>query len=271
MQVIDYDIKIAVNDITISYFDEGQKGKATLIFIHGFPFNKHMWDMQIVALKRKYRVIAYDIRGHGNSEFGNSDFSIELFVSDLIGIMNALKIDKAMLCGLSMGGYIALKAVEKHPERFTALVLCDTNCMADSPETKETRLKSIENIMEMGVEKFADAMLQKLFLPDSFITISTVIAAVKSMILKTSEQSLCNTLVALSQRQETCSKLNEIKIPVLILVGEDDIITPPDVAKAMHEKIANSNLFIIPYAGHVSNLENPNEFNDQLQEFLSKV
>ena len=114
-------IRITVNNLTVSYNDEGPDEAPVIIFIHGFPFNKSMWDMQVEALKDTYRVIAYDIRGHGNSDTGNEDFSIELFVNDLLLLMNTLKLNKTMLCGLSMGGYIALNAIENYPERLTRL------------------------------------------------------------------------------------------------------------------------------------------------------
>ena len=104
-------------------------------------------------MKENYRVIAYDVRGHGNSDAGIGDFSIDLFANDLLSFMDELKIDKAMLCGLSMGGYIALNAVENYPDRFDALILSDTTCTADTPEVKEKRMKTIESIKKNGVRK----------------------------------------------------------------------------------------------------------------------
>jgi len=264
-------MNIAINNLKISYNDEGPDGAPVIIFIHGFPLNKSMWNKQMEALKANYHVIAYDIRGHGNSDEGEEDFTIDLFVNDLLNLMNALKIEKTILCGLSMGGYIALNAIENYPERFDALILCDTNCLADLPEAKEKRMKAIESIKKNGVEKYADESIKKLFAPESFKSKNGEIDAVKEMIVKTSRLSLCNTLHALSERNETCNKLPEIKIPVLIMVGREDIITPPASASLMHEKIKGSFMHIIGHAGHLSNMENPSEFNDQLKKFLDKV
>ena len=261
-------IKIAVNNHTVSYIDEGSAYAPTIICIHGFPFNKSMWSMQVNLLKDKYRVIAYDVRGHGNSDAGNEDFSIELFVDDLIGLMDVLKVDKTILCGLSMGGYIALNAIKNYPQRFSRLILCDTNCHADSPESKEKRMKTIENIREFGVEKYSDESLKNLFAPNSIKTLPMEVAAIREMIVNTSIQSLCNTLIAISKREETCTSLHDIKIPVLILVGKEDILTPPEVASVIHEKIKGSEVHIIDHAGHLSNIENSKEFNDRLIEFL---
>ena len=264
-------ISIKIDNLCVSYNDSGTDNAETIIFLHGFPLNKSMWDRQADALKNKYRVIAYDIRGHGNSEAGIDEFFIELFVNDLVQLMNALKIDKAVLCGLSMGGYIALSAIEKYPHRFEALVLSDTQCMADTPEAKEKRLKTIGHIKEKGVENYADESLKMLFAPESFITNKEEIISVKEMIINTSKQSLFNTLIALSERKETCSSLQDIEVPVLIMAGKEDKITPPDVARMMHEKIQNSALNIIEHAGHLANMENPDEFNYQLEHFLDQV
>jgi len=230
-----------------------------------------MWDKQSEKLKGSYRVIAYDIRGHGDTDLGAIDFSIDLFAQDLIDFMDALKIERTMLCGLSMGGYIALNAIDKHPNRFSALILSDTNCTADSSEAKENRMKTIEGIKENGVKKLADGLIPKLFAPESFKTYSEGIAVVKELIVKTPKQSLYNSLHAMANRKETCSKLPEIKIPVLIIVGKEDKITPPEAANAMHEKIKDSSLQIIPNAGHLSNLENQEDFNNQLKKFIDTI
>jgi 3-oxoadipate enol-lactonase len=264
-------MKIAINDIAVSFSDEGKNGARVIIFIHGFPFNKSMWNMQVEALKDKYRLITYDIRGYGNSDAGEGDFSIELFVKDLLSLMDALKIEKTVLCGLSMGGYIALKAIESYPERFDALILSDTNCIADTSEVKEKRMKAIESIRKSGLRKYADESIKNLFAPESFITREEEITAVREMIVKNSKQSLYNTLLALSVREETCSKLPEIKVPVLIMVGSEDKITPPAAAQLMHEKINGSSLHIIEHAGHLSNMENPGKFNSQLKKFIASV
>jgi 3-oxoadipate enol-lactonase len=260
-----------INNHFISYSDEGDHGSPVIIFIHGFPFNKSMWKSQVEALKNKYRLIAYDIRGHGNSDAGTEDFTIDLFVSDLIGLMDGLKIDRAILCGLSMGGYIALSAMEKYKERFDALILADTQCIADTAEAKAKRMKTIESIKETGVEKYAEESIKNLFAAESFVTRKKEVADVREMIMKTSEKSLFSTLHALSVRKETCHILTEIKVPVLIIVGKEDKITPPAAAMVLYENIKGSLLRIIEQAGHLSNLENPKEFNLLLKQFVASV
>ncbi len=261
-------LKITVNNLTVSYNDEGPIDAPTIIFIHGFPLNKSLWDAQMEALKEDYRVIAYDIRGHGNSDAGDENFSIDLFANDLLFFMDALNIDKPVLCGLSMGGYIALNAIGKFPEHFDALVLSDTQCLGDNPDMREKRMKAIESINKNGVEKYAEESIKNLFAPASFTTKKEEISAVRNMIVQTSKQSLSYTLFALSERKGTCSKLQDIEVPVLIMVGKEDKITPLAAARLMHEKIQGSLMKIIQHAGHLANMENASTFNYQLRSFI---
>jgi 3-oxoadipate enol-lactonase len=185
--------------------------------------------------------------------------------------MDALKINKTILCGLSMGGYIALYAIENYAKRFSALILSDTSCKADTTEAKERRMKAIESIRNDGVEKYADESIKNLFAVESFTDRVKEIAAVRIMIVKTSVQSLCDGLLALSVRKETCSILKEIKVPVLIIVGKEDKITPVAEAKFIHEKVKGSFLKVLEHSGHLSNMENSEEFNYQIRRFVGSV
>ena len=271
MRCLGKNIEITVNNLTVSYNDVGPDDAPVIIFIHGFPFNKSMWRQQVEALKGSYRTIACDIRGHGNTESGNEKFTIALFADDLVNLMDELNISKAILCGLSMGGYIALNAVEKYPERFDGLILSSTQCTADTPEGKEKRMQTIQSIKETGVEKYAEESIKHFFLPASFNVKQKAVAAVKQMIINTSQKTLCNTLLALANRKETCTNLSEIDIPVLIMVGKEDKITPPDKALLMHKKIDSSQMYILDHTGHLANIENQYEFNYQLRAFVEFV
>lgn len=264
-------INLKVKGLTVSYNDEGPANKPLVIFIHGFPFNKSMWDFQLESLLENYRVIAYDIRGFGKSDPGTTDFSIDLFADDLINFMDELEIDNAIVCGLSMGGYIALNAIDRYPSRITGLILCDTQTKADTNEAKEKKMKAIENISAIGVEEYAEESVKNLFAYLSFTTKREEIAVVKDMIVKTSVDTLIKTLTTLAERKDTTHKLSEIKVPVLIMVGKKDIVTPPERSELMHENIEDSQLELIDYAGHLPNLENPYDFNQFIKKFLDKI
>jgi len=271
MRHIGNNISVTINNLSVGYNDQGPADEPVIIFLHGFPLNKSMWDIQVEALKENYRVIAYDVRGHGNSDPGIDEFFVELFVHDLLRLMEKLGIEKSILCGLSLGGYIALNAVLKYPDRFDGLILNDTQCIADTPEIKENRCQAIIRIMKNGVEQYADEIIKNLFAPESFTKKKNGVTTVREMIISTTKHSLCNTLHALAERKETCTQLHEINIPVLIMVGKEDKITPIAVAQQMHENIRDSTLKIIQHAGHLTNLENPTAFNTHLVKFLELV
>ncbi len=252
----------------IYFVDQGSRQAAPIVLIHAFPLNHTMWNSQISILSEKYRVIAYDIRGHGESDVGDGQYTIELFVDDMIALLDHLKIKKTNLCGLSMGGYIALRALERHPERFSALVLSDTQSEADSDEAKVKRSGAIQLIKEKGLAAFAEGFVKSAFAPATFTDNPEVIQAVKEMILKNSPLGICGALLAMATRTDTTAVLNKTKIPTLILVGEKDQITPLSAATSMKENIPNAQLHVISCAGHLSHLENPTEFNRRLLVFL---
>ena len=258
-------------DIFTSYTDEGTTKETTIVFIHGFPLDKSMWNAQRALLKNDYRVITYDLRGYGDSEPGTSEMSIDLLVSDLEKFLDELKLQKAVICGFSMGGYIALSAYEKYPQRFEALILCDTQCLADGPEAKEKRIKDIDFIQGGGLELYADKLLGAFFNPDTTKEKSSEMFHVRKMIESNFEGVVCDTLRALANRKETCSSLHEIKIPVLIMVGRQDIVTPPALAMSMQENIKDSVLKVIENAGHLSMLDNADDFNLHLKDFLKAL
>ena len=263
--------KVLAEDVNVSYFDEGTNPGIPVIFIHGFPFNKVMWEDQIELLKDNFRVLAYDVRGHGDSNPGVQQFSIVQFVSDLFLFMDALYIKKAYICGLSMGGYIALKAIQDDPERIAGLILCDTQCTADTEEGKKKRSEAIHAVQENGLKQYAEDSVEKLFSKSSKANKKQVVAGIEGTILHTPVETIVNTLMALAGRAETCSSLHLIKVPVLIMVGAEDQITPPEGARTMHQLIANSELQLLEKAGHVSNLEAPEIFNSHLHAFLKQV
>ena len=157
-------MRITLNGIQINYVERGMPQGKPVVFIHGFPFNHSMWEPQMLALPNEYRAIAFDVRGHGDSDLADGQYSIEFFVDDLLALLDHLVVEKAILCGLSMGGYIALRAVERHPERVMALALCDTRSEADTNEAKVKRanqVKAVKNEVSQNLPKDSS----RLFLP----------------------------------------------------------------------------------------------------------
>ena len=265
--VTGHDINIKLNGLTISYNDLG-KGTVPIIFIHGFPFNKSSWEPQMEFFKKTNRVIAYDVRGFGNSSSGREKESIRLFADDLIKFMDGLEIPKAIVCGFSMGGYILLNAICHYPKRFDAIILSDTQCISDSVEAKEKRSQTIAQIAAGKIKDFTEGFIKNIFCQESLDTKQELVEKTRETILSTSPVSIMGALSAIADRQPMCALLNEINVPVLILCGKEDALTPPDQSEFLQSHIVNSKLCLIDSAGHLSNLEQPEKFNQCLNDFL---
>ena len=259
-----------INNLNLSYDDVGE-GNIPIIFLHGFPFDKSMWAKQLDFFATTNRVIAIDIRGFGKSTDESTPLSIDLFSDDLMLFMNQMKISKAIICGLSMGGFIALNAQARFPDRFEAIILCDTQCIADTIEVKLNRYKTIDEIALNGTLNFNEAFIKKVFCKNSFTNKQEIVTQLRSVVMANPEQIIINGLKALAERSETCSTLPEINIPTLIICGREDEVTPLEQSEFLHTSIKASVLHIIDNAGHVSNIEQPEEFNNEISKFLLAV
>lgn len=265
-----YNLTTTINNFNLSYDDVGEEN-IPIIFLHGFPFDKTMWKLQLDFLKSSNRVIACDIRGFGKSTDEKSSLSIDLFADDLIQFMDKLNIDKAIICGLSMGGFIALNAHQRFPSRFEALILCDTQCIADTAEVNEKRYKTIDKIVVDGVSDFNEGFIKSVFCKDSFSNKKELVKSLHHVVFSNSQHIITMGLTALAERSETCSMLSEVNIPTLIICGREDEVTPLAQSEFMHATIKGSILHVIDHAGHVSNLEQPHEFNKHLLDFLTAL
>lgn len=259
------------NSITLNYVERGNPGGLPVVFIHGFPFSHKMWEPQMRALPNTYRAISYDIRGHGESQVADGQYTIEYYVDDLIGLLDHLVVDKAVLVGLSMGGYIALRAIERYPDRVRALVLADTKSGADGNEAKVGRTAAMTAVKSEGVPAFAEAFAKKVFASETFTGNPHAVTLIKDIIRGNTILGICGSLLALAARTDTTAGLPSIHVPTLIMVGEEDALTPPSESEAMHSRISGSQLVRIPGAAHMSNLENEAAFNEALLAFLTKL
>ncbi len=245
------------------------KGKGfPLVLIHGFPLSHKMWEPQISFFENHCRVIAYDVRGHGRSEMGDYQYTIENHADDLLSLLDELNISKACVLGLSMGGYIALRAYEKSPKKFKALILSDTKSEADSDEAKIKRFQAMSEVKIKGSAKYAKLALPGLFSKSAFEKRLPVIRKMEDIVAATPPKSIAATLLAMAARTDTTIGLAQIKVPTLVIVGKQDAITPVAVMKKMHQGIDGARLSVIPEAGHLSNLENPEQFNKIVFDFL---
>ena len=265
-----HNLTAEVNNFHVSYDDVGE-GRIPIIFLHGFPFDKSMWRKQLEFLQASYRVIAYDSRGFGKSYDEESALSIDILAEDLIAFMDKLHLEKAIVCGFSMGGFITLNALKRFPQRFEALILCDTQCIADTAEVKAKRNAAIDDITANGALDFNEGFIKRVFHKDSLLNKKELVVKLRSVVYATSHHSLIRGLTALAERTETCSTLSAIHIPTMIICGREDEVTPLAQSESMHAAIKGSLLCIIENAGHVANVEQPDEFNNYLHEFLRSV
>lgn len=253
---------LSVND----YEGTGQP----LIFVHAFPLSSEMWKPQVDFFGDKYRVITYDIRGLGKSIQKDNQFTMESYVNDFYSVLDNLGIDKVNACGLSMGGYIILRALVRNPERFLTAVLADTRAERDDDNGIISRSNTISDIKSGKREEFAAGFLQKLINRKSYETpgIKNILAEIIS---GNTDDGICGAMLALATRTTTTDNLKEIEIPALVIVGEDDLLTPKNFAETMNKSLKNSMLEVIPEAGHLSNIENPDYFNKVLLKFFEEL
>jgi pimeloyl-ACP methyl ester carboxylesterase len=261
-----------VNGANIHYVDGGNPSGTPVLFLHGFPFSHAMWRAQLEAVgEENFRAMAYDIRGHGQSDVGDGQYTIESHVDDLVAFLDHMKISRVIVVGLSMGGYITLRALERHPDRFLAAVLCDTRSEPDPDSGKVKRAVTMATVKKSGSEAFANDFVRAVFAQETFERNPKAIETIRTIISRTPPLSIAGTLLALAARTDTTPFLPSVAIPTLILVGEHDATTPPSASQSMKEKIPGSELYLVPHAAHMSNLENPAFFNEKLIGFLRRI
>ena len=258
--------KQLINGVEIAYEDLGS-GPA-VVLLHGYPFNRSLWRDQLNALRRDFRVIVPDLRGHGESAVTSDAASMEAMAKDVAALLDRLNISAATIGGLSMGGYVALAFYRLFPARVESLVLAATRAQADTEEAKKNRAVQAEKARTEGMEGIADTMLPKLLTPETVAKRPEVVKHVRGMMASTNPEGAAAALQGMAMRQDQTSLLPQITAPTLILVGREDVITPVADAESMHREISGSQLRVIENAGHVVNLERPEEFNLALSEFL---
>lgn len=256
--------------IEIACYDSGP-GKP-ILFLHSFGHNKSLWHPQLTHfLERGYRVVAPDMPGHGDSAFDREDHTIDGIARLYIELCELLDLQRPIVAGISMGGYIALRMWARKPDLISALVLSNTKAEADTPEIVGRRRKQIAGIMEYGLEHFVDTGAPRRLSPTVLEKRPWVLDSIKMMNFTVSAEVNAATLEAMAVREDETETLATIDVPTLITAGSDDNFIPRSSAGALRDGIRNSELHVIPNTGHVSNLENPTEYNRVLEAFLSKL
>jgi 3-oxoadipate enol-lactonase len=260
-----------VNGVELHVVDQGQG--APVLLVHGFPLDYSMWQFQLPVLAEHYRVIAPDLRGFGLSGGPGTDVvTMEQLADDLAGLLDALEIDEpVVLCGLSMGGYVAWQFWRRHRQKLKALILCDTRAAADSAEAAEQRRESAMRVLHEGCQALADGLLQKLFAAVTVKNQPALVKETRNVILSCAPLAVAAALRGMADRHDFSDSLPNIDCPALLLGGEVDAISPPTEMQGIAGKIPGARWEKIAAAGHMAPLEKPQEVNAILLDFLEAV
>ena len=259
---------IEVVDNALAHADVGHG--LPVVLLHAFPLNRTMWEPQIATLFGECRCIAPDIRGFGESP-KSGPYSMDTFGDDVVALLDALQIERAVIAGLSMGGYVALNIWRRHRGRVRALLLADTRAGADTTEGREKRAELIALAQKEGPAAIADKQITGLVGKSTRAKQPELVERIRSLMAGESVAGIVGALEAMRDRPDSTELLSSIDVPTLIVVGEEDSITPVKEARAMHDAVRGSRLEIVPEAGHLSNLERPAAFNAALSDFVGSL
>jgi len=259
-----------INGIDFNYVATG-KGEP-LLLIHGHPFDHTMWYPQVVAFSDKYKVITPDLRGYGKSSLPATETRFADYARDMLLLMDHLGIKNFHLGGLSMGGQIIMEMVHQAPERIQSLIFADTFASLDTPEVKQGRYDTADRLEKEGMDAYSDEVIYKMIMPEHVSSMPTVAGHVIKMMKGTSPLAAVTALRARAKRIDYLNKvLPHISVPTLVIVGRQDEFTPVAKAEEMQQKLEHCKLVVIEDAGHMPNLEHPEEFNKAVLTFLAGV
>ncbi len=241
-----------------------------LLLVHGFPFDHTMWKHQLAGLTR-WRRIAPDLRGAGASSAPADGYSMTRYADDLVAVLDAVGAAQAVVCGLSMGGYILFELLRRHPERVRAAVFCDTKAEPDSEEAKRGRDELAAVARRHGQTAVADRLVPNLLAPQTLEGQPEVVRHVREMIQRMPVPGMVGALGALRDRPDSRPTLAAVSVPVLALVGEEDTIAPPAVMEALAAGIRGARLERVPAAAHLAPLEQPLAATRILSEFFEEL
>ena len=240
---------------------------APIVFIHGFPFDRTMWRHQLAGLSRWQR-IALDLRGAGASSVPADGYSVARYADDIVQVLDTLGLDEAVVCGLSLGGYILFELLRRHAGRVRAAVFCNTKAAADTDEARRGRDEMVVLAEREGAAAVAERLMPQVLAPATFAAQPDVVAHVREMIHRTPVPGIVGALRALRDRPDSTPTLAAIRVPVLVVAGEDDKIAPAEGARAMAAAIPGALFAVIPAAGHLAPLEQPLATSRAVADFL---
>ena len=263
-------MRVVINGITMAYDDSGD-GPA-LLLIHGFPLCRRMWHPQINAVvSAGFRIITPDLRGFGESDAPDGPYSMGLFADDMIALLDHLGIERAVVGGMSMGGYVLFDLLGRYPARLRGACFITTRATADDEAGKERRLALAREVMTHGPGKIVDAFEKLLFAEETVAERPKLVSEVCNWMTANDSRGIAGGLLAMRERSDYSSRLSSFHLPAVAIGAESDKAAPPDNSQAIAAGIPGCRLAIILHAGHMANLENPGAFNGALLDFLRSL
>ena len=257
--------------IDLTYAEHGPRAAPAVVLLHGFPLDRSMWDDQVGALAARFRTIVPDLRGHGRSEAPPGPYTMADHVADVARLLDRLGIDRAALVGLSMGGYVTANFLAAHPERAWAAALVDTRAEGDTEQTRASREVQAKEIEAAGMGPFVEAGIPRMFAAKTVAERPDLVERYRRMVGPARPPAVVAALQGLASRPDVTPALREVRCPTLVVVGSEDVVTPPSDARRIAETVPGAELEIIEGVGHLSNMEAPEQFNRVLLDFLGRA
>ncbi|MGA9040897.1 MAG: alpha/beta fold hydrolase [Terriglobales bacterium] len=242
-----------------------------VVLLHPFPVHHEFWLPVAETLKGRYRLILPDLRGHGASGIGEGPATMEKHAADLERVLDNERVGRTVFVGVSIGGYILFEFLRRYRARVTALVLCNTKAQADTPEARAVRVQAAADVLERGTEPFFESMLPKLLGKTTHTTRPDLVQGALRMMRKMSTEDVALVQRGMAARTDSVATLSAIKVPTLVITGEEDMLTGAAEAEVIRKNIPGSKMKIIARAGHYSPWEQPEEVGKLLRQFLDEV
>src|ERR1700716_897448 len=261
--------RVRSDDAEIFYEIRG-KGPP-VVLLHPFACHHEFWNPVAEALDTRYRLILPVLRGHGDSEIGEGPALMQKHAVDIARVLDAVGIGKATFVGCSIGGYILFEFWRRHSERGSALALCDTRPQGDTADARANRLTAAAAVLEQGTEPFIESMVPKLMGRTTVATRPDLVDGARTMMRRMSAEDISLVLRGMAERPDSVADLKSINVPTVIVIGEEDVLSTGADGELMRQNIADSQLKVIPKAGHYAPWEQPKLGGKVLRQFLDDV
>jgi 3-oxoadipate enol-lactonase len=262
-------MRVRSGDAEIAYEVLGEG--TPVLLLHAFPAHHGLWLPAAQALINRYRVILPDLRGHGDSGVGDGPATVEKHTADLVRVLDDVQVGRAVIAGVSIGGYVFFEFWRRYRGRVAAVILCNTKAQADTPEARAARLKSADEVVERGTEPFVESMVPRLLGKTTLNSRPDLVDGARRMMMRMSPAGISAVQRGMAERPDSVATLKTINVPALVIVGEEDTLSTPADAELMRGNLAGSQLKVIPRAGHYAVWEQHEAVGSAVRQFLDSA